>query len=343
LKNKKINILVYGESIGWAMGPNLVDAFTETGCTATLFDFTQEYYTSNEVTIKNKILNRLFVKNITNNINKKLVAHVDENNYDFFLVLKGAGIYPDTLKHIKKKIKTIANWDPDDYFNNINNSKYLLNSLSLYDIVFSARDHLFDEYKKKGIKKTVLLDWYCMPKLQKKIEVTQNELNSFGSDIVFIANWSPRREEHMYALRAMDIKIYGQGWGKAKAKFKKAIKCHSPVYFPEMNKIVNASKINLNILTLENRDTSNFRNYEVPACGAFQLTERSSKITQIFKEDVEISCFSSVQEMKDKCEYYLSHEQEMNTIKKNAYQMINNGGSSINDRVKVIIDAITPN
>ncbi len=337
---KKLDILIYGEDIGWAMGPNLVDSFNKLGHKASLFDYTSHFYRTASPSITNKILDRLLMSSISNKINKDFLAETEAVRYNLLVVLKGANLSPETLRRVKNNVDYMVNWDPDDFNNPISSSKYVVDSIHLYDVIFSPREHLFDEYLNKGVKKVVALDWYCMPTIQKKLSLSRSEINKYGSDVVFVANWSPRREEYIYGLRSLNVRVWGQGWYKSGKAFKKSIKCMPPIYFPEMSKVVNACKINLNMLTLENRDTSNFRNYEVPACGAFQLSERSEKISSIFQEDKNIACFSSAQELEEKCNYYLENESERQKIADESYEMILNSPNKIDDRALAILKTV---
>jgi spore maturation protein CgeB len=334
---KKLKVLIYGEDIGWAMGPNLVNSFNKLGHNAALFDYTKYFYRATSPSITNKILDRLLVSSISNKINKKFIAEIEKTRYNLLIVLKGANLSPETLARVKSKVDYMVNWDPDDFNNPISSSKYVVDSINIYDVIFSPREHLFEEYLNKGVQSVVSLDWYCMPNIQKKLSLSSNEINKYGSDVVFVANWSPRREEYVYGLRSLNIRVWGQGWYKSGKAFKKSIEIMPPIYFPEMSKVVSASKININMLTLENRDTSNFRNYEVPACGAFQLSERSKKINSIFQEGKNIACFSSSHELKDKCNYYLKNNSERREIANESYEMILNSQNTIDERVMSII------
>jgi spore maturation protein CgeB len=112
------------------------------------------------------------------------------------------------------------------------------------------------------------------------------------------------------------------------------------VYSEKMVEVMESSRINLNILTRENRDTTNIRNYEIPACGAFQLSERSDAILEIFEEEKEIACFRDVKELTAKCSYYLEHESERERIAAGGYRKLMTGGHEIKDRAEQILYAL---
>ncbi len=52
------------------------------------------------------------------------------------------------------------------------------------------------------------------------------------------------------------------------------------------------------------------RTLEIPACGGFMLHERSDEVLELFEEGKDVACFSTPQELKEKINYYLNHEEE---------------------------------
>ena len=89
-----------------------------------------------------------------------------------------------------------------------------------------------------------------------------------------------------------------------------------------MLSIFASTKININLLTVENRDSTNLRNYEIPASHGFQLSERSDKIKMQFEEDEEIVLFSTNDWRKDE-RTFVTYYRELNSNLKN----IDNGGT----------------
>ena len=66
------------------------------------------------------------------------------------------------------------------------------------------------------------------------------------------------------------------------------------------------------------------RTFEVPGCGGFLLTQCSEEQCEFFEEGKEIACFSSAEELREKIEYYLSHEEERKKMAKAAYGKVKN-------------------
>jgi hypothetical protein len=74
------------------------------------------------------------------------------------------------------------------------------------------------------------------------------------------------------------------------------------------------SKINLSFVTKSNQDEAAARSYEIAACGAFMLAERTPKHLELFKEDEEAVFFSSREECIAKIQRYLPDEAARNRI-----------------------------
>lgn len=57
-------------------------------------------------------------------------------------------------------------------------------------------------------------------------------------------------------------------------------------------------------------------------CGGFVLTNYQPEIEEYFDIGKDIETFTSIEELKDKCRYYLTHEHERLSIAINGYKKI---------------------
>jgi spore maturation protein CgeB len=74
------------------------------------------------------------------------------------------------------------------------------------------------------------------------------------------------------------------------------------------------SKINLAFVTHSNEDDVAHKAFEIAACGAFLLAERTAGHLAAFEENQEAVFFSSVEECAEKARYYLQHAEEREAI-----------------------------
>lgn len=74
------------------------------------------------------------------------------------------------------------------------------------------------------------------------------------------------------------------------------------------------SKINLAFVTHSNEDDVAHKAFEIAACGAFLMAERTPGHLAAFDEDREAVFFSSVSECAEKARYYLDHSEDREAI-----------------------------
>ncbi len=333
-----MRILLYGENWEGTHVNCIAEVLKELNINYKIFDFYKILNTQIRFDILNKVVRKLFYSQNEAKINSLLLNEINIFKPDILFISKGINIYPETLKVFRDKSIIIANWNPDDFFNKFNSSKNLLNSLELYDFVFSARKHLFDEYKIKGIKNPIYIEWYYIPWLHNKRHITLN----LQEKITFIGTFSKRREEVINSIQVdRPIEIWGSGWQFSSLRYKKNILLKNKVLnqneFPE---IISSSLINLNILTLENRDCTNLKLFEITASNGLLLTEQNDVTQRILGSNSVYYNYNNVLEFNDviedifnpyKFEYY-------NEIRNNGYFNVVNTNNTINDRVFDIIN-----
>lgn len=295
------------------------------GYKSEVFDYSQYF---KRKTFLGKAISKFSHELKKNRINQDLIKKT-KSNFDLFIVCYGKHIRAETIKEIKNNIPIIVNWNSDDLLNPLNNSSEILKSIPLYDIHFTPRIHLKDEYLSLGANKVIELDWYYRSGYLDKIE-SKNKLNA----IYFAGNESLRRSKIISKIDYHKVIVSGSGWRSRK------IKNLGYLGLEEMHTNFKNYLINLNILTKENNDTSNLRNFEIPAYMGFQISERTEKIQSLFDEDKEIVLFDSIDELNDKIEFYSRKESSRNRIIRNSHERLIKSDYSLSSRVKKILKEV---
>lgn len=88
----------------------------------------------------------------------------------------------------------------------------------------------------------------------------------------------------------------------------------------EMPKIFHLSKINLNLTSKPIRTGLPLRIWDILGAGGFVLTNYQSEIPEYFEIGKELDVFSSEEELLQKIDYYLTHEEERRQIAACGYQ-----------------------
>jgi spore maturation protein CgeB len=84
------------------------------------------------------------------------------------------------------------------------------------------------------------------------------------------------------------------------------------------------------------------RSFEVPACGAFMLAERTAEHQELFREGEEVGYFSSAAEFVEKVRYYLTHDGERQRMAEAAYRKVTGGKHTYFDRLRQILELAGP-
>lgn len=90
----------------------------------------------------------------------------------------------------------------------------------------------------------------------------------------------------------------------------------------EMPKVFHASKINLNMTMRPIETGLSLRIWDVLGCGGFLLTNYQAEIPDYFEIGKDLETYESTEELEQKVQYYLEHEDERVEIAINGYEKV---------------------
>lgn len=103
----------------------------------------------------------------------------------------------------------------------------------------------------------------------------------------------------------------------------KNVRTHGSVEtLTEMPKIFRLSKINLNMTIKPIQTGLPLRIFDILGCGGFLMTNYQSELCEYFDIGVDLEAYACMEELSEKCSYYLSHEQERQQIARNGYAKV---------------------
>lgn len=258
-----------------------------------------------------------------------------------FFKNEGHDIKRETIKKISREGRIVTiNWCCDDQWKFY---KYSQHWAPLYRWVATTDHQAIKKYQRIGCKNVILLQGACNHFLFKPLNLPKIY------DVSFIGHPHGNRKKIINFLKkaGIDVKCWGNGWPQGK------------VSQEEMLKIFSQSKINLNftkasgifwkelasiflhrkydrsieinnpkylIDSIKTMQASLYkkqikgRNFEVPGCGGFLLSEYVGHLEDYYEIDKEIVCFKNIKELIKKIKYYLAHEEEREAIAKAGYE-----------------------
>lgn len=283
------------------------------GCEVRVFDFRQPYFTLGAslpvVSAATRRINR-------RRMNAAFVAAVEDFRPDAVLFLKGETIYESAIREVKQRFgPVLLQWYPDGPFNveNRNATRDSIASIPLFDIYYIYAKSLLQPLRDAGAKRVEYLAFcYDPAMLQRPERIDDADRQKYATDVVFAGTWEPMREWWLEKITEFDLSVWGNMWERVpegaplRARWK-----GNAVYGDEISKLFAVSRIHLNFLREQNKDSHNVRTLEIPGYGGFLLTQRSREQAEdLYVEGKEIACFETVDELKEKIQYYLDHEDE---------------------------------
>lgn len=272
--------------------------------------------------------------------NQLLIDTALQSKPDIILSVKGSYIAPDTLKYLRESTRAILiNYSTDHPFNPAASNKYVVGALPFWDVYATPRRDTIPNLKLHCKGSVIYLPFGYDP-LQHFPErfAGDGEAAQFRSDVVFIGVCDQARMpllESVAEKTGVDVRLYGGGrYGYSRILRERhrgfangrAYRC-----------ALGGSKIALSLLRHTNLDTHVMRTFEVPACGAFMLAERTDEHLAMFQEDKEAAFFTGLDEVLDKIKYYLKHDSQRLGIARAGYERVINGHHTYKDRVRSLL------
>ncbi len=276
-------------------------------------------------------------------LNRTLLKAARRFRPDIVLASGGKFMSPNTLKRIKQEMgATLINYATDDPFARAISAGRLRDSVALYDIYACTKKAVMEDVKEAGCKKVVYVRFAYQPAghFPEKPE-TQEEKARFDSDVAFVGGCdgdrAPFFETLVRAVPSVRLNLYGRYWDRHRL----LRRYHRGFAFGrEYRLTLGGTKIAVNLIRRSNRDDHVMRTFEIPACGAFMLAERTDVHMELFEEDREAAFFGSAEELAEKVKFYLVHDAARQRIAEAGYRRVTSDANSYADRLTEILGAV---
>jgi spore maturation protein CgeB len=245
-------------------------------------------------------------------INRALEKLAGSFNPDLVLVLCGENIRPQTIEFLRNTCHAVTvNWLYDTLL--LPYRQEVMKTVGrIYDHVFLIDAPEILQRINIPFRHVSTLPVGCEPSVHRKIALSSEEREFYGSDVAFVGTVTPERQHWLEELVDFDLKIWGR-WQKESPVLKHCYR-QKDVNAQEAVKIYNASKIVLDIhqLSFQQQEIFNVspRVFEVPASGGFLLTNRCLQIGDLYRLGEEMVVYKDMEEHKKLLRYFLEHEQQ---------------------------------
>jgi spore maturation protein CgeB len=284
-------------------------------------------------------------------LQERLLQFVESENPDYVLfILMEYEIFPETLLSLKNKYSTI-NWFCDDAWRYDSYTKF---AAEYFTYCITVDKYSILRYYEDGHKNVILSQWAAFDYI-KNIDFTKI---NYKYDISFIGSKNPTREWIINSLKRnkVNVECFGAGWENGKVtyerikeiflnskinlnlsnsvsndvRFLKYLICRLlltilKIPFQKPNNSLHSLKFYLSSLKYfffgkKRVETIKARNFEIPGCGGFQLSQYALELEDYYQIGKEISVFSNIDDLKKQINYYLIFNEAREEIRNKGYQ-----------------------
>lgn len=251
-----------------------------------------------------------------NHLNREMLSLALKTKPDIAIITGGHRIAASTVRALKNNNIYTMLWTIDPPLN----FQPIIDVAPFYDHIFCQGTEAIELLDQEGIQGAQWIPMACDPNEHRPVELSAEEKEHYGNDVVFVGSYYPNRAELFEGLVNFDLGIWGPGWEKleSKSKLRKCIKgSHTPP--SEWLKIYSASKIVL-VTHYQGPDKrlpvyqASPRIFEAMACGAFTVSDNQRDVFSLFKDGEHLICFDNPGELVEKIEHYLDHPDERERI-----------------------------
>lgn len=241
---------------------------------------------------------------------ESITARAVEMRADLVLGLAQAPFSVEVLKELKNVGIRTAFWFIEDgqLF------RYWEQFAPHFDRYFVIQKGEFaSKLKSVGCQNPYYLPLGADPQIHYPLDLTPEEQEFFGSELSHVGAGYHNRRQFFAGLLDLNFKLWGSDWENPGALGQVLQRNGQRVSTEESVKIFNASRININLHSSTYHegidpfgDYLNPRIYEIASCGAFQLVDPREYLFESFEKETEVVTFSSLKDLREKAEYYLS-------------------------------------
>ncbi len=290
-----MRIALVGSFWEFSLEESYARAFSALGHEVLRFDF-DKYYGAEKLA-RQRLTELIARKWIALDTGRWLLQSLMVAKPDMIMVFKGRHLLPETLQAIRSALPNspLINFNPDSAWEKANATRWLLDSIPLYDLHLTWSKTLMERFANAGARRVEYLPFAYDPAIHQPL----NSVVKPAYDAVLIGTFDPMREEMLSQLTEFNIAIWGNDWEKAKSIPKTWLKGKA-VYGKQSTHLLKRGAVALNFLRRQNAGSHNMRSFEIPATASLMLTDRTPEHQSFFEEGKEIECFGDIVELTGK-------------------------------------------
>ncbi len=250
---------------------------------------------------------------------RSLAEVLNGKKFDLCYVDGGEWVTPKVISLLRLHAKKVINYNIDDPLGARDGARFKAyrQSLPYYDLNIVVRQENVAEAEMLNVKKIMRVYRSADEVSHTPRKLSEKDHQTWDSEVLFLGTWFPERGPFLLALIQLGVPltIRGSNWHKATEwpQLKQYWK-GGAISGDDYAKAIQCAKVNLGLLSKENRDLHTTRSLEIPALGGLLCAERTSEHITMYNEGQEAVFWKDAEECAEICRFALSNENRRQTI-----------------------------
>lgn len=257
---------------------------------------------------------------------RELVAAAAEAKADVaFFCLFTDELDTSTIESVRREGGApTVNWFADDHWRFDIFTRHVAGA---FDLAVTTDADSLPKYEAHGLGNVLLSQWACNRYAYSRVE------GGLAHDVTFVGQPHGTRPAIIERIREAGhpVECWGFGWPSGKLDH------------DEMVRVFSQSRVNLNLSNSSTPPNTvrarvgrllgrgpkgpqpaqiKGRNFEVPGCGGFLLTERVPHLERYFELGSEIAVYDSTEDLVEQVGHWLEHEEERSAVAEAGYRRV---------------------
>jgi spore maturation protein CgeB len=276
-------------------------------------------------------------------VNRGLRARVGSQTFDLCYVDGGEWMTGSTLQLLHEHAPLVVNYNIDDPFGPRDGARlnaYRHNAWR-YDVCVVMREENIEEARAHGVRNVLRVYRSADEVAHAPRPLSAEDRERWKADVLFLGTWFPERGPFLLELveRGVPLTIRGHKWTKAPEweRLKPYWKGGS-LFGDDYARAIQCAKVNLGLLSKDNRDLHTTRSLEVPALGGLLCAQRTSEHVSMYKEGQEALFWDDADECARMCHEVLADEELRSRIAAAGHARIRQNGHYNENVLREILD-----
>jgi hypothetical protein len=246
-------------------------------------------------------------------VKRALPGLLGARRFDLCYVDGGEWVTPGVIARLRQYASGIINYNIDDPLGPRDGARFKAyrQSIPHYDLLVVVRDENVAEASSLGAKQAMRVFRSADEVSHAPRTLTEEDRRLWDSEVLFLGTWFPERGPFLAELLRLGVPltIRGPNWHKAPEWPQiKGFWKGGAISGDDYAKAIQCAKVNLGLLSKDNRDLHTTRSLEIPALGGLLCAERTQEHLVMYREGKEALFWSDAEECSAMCRQALADE-----------------------------------